>query len=64
MNREQCPICLSQDTDQVDVQWESDIVHEMRVCSNCPAEFRNSYDLFEQASDRLDIDDAIAHMDA
>ena len=48
MDRQQCPECYSYDTERVHTDWFTDMVKEVRICNNCPAQIVNKYDLFEQ----------------
>jgi len=51
MNRNECPECGSYDTERVHVEWWTDLVEEIRVCNDCPAQIKNAYDLFEQQTE-------------
>ena len=48
MERQQCPECDSYDTERVHVEWFTDMLEEIRICNNCPAQIVNKFDLFEQ----------------
>jgi len=53
MERKQCPDCDSFDTERVHTEWFTDMLEETRICNDCPAQFRNKYDLFEQSLDEV-----------
>lgn len=50
----QCPECDSFDTERVHTEWYSDMVEGIRICNNCPTQYTNKYDLFEQEVDFTD----------
>ena len=51
MERAECPSCGHLETEHVHTEWYSDMIKEIRVCSECDTQFTNSYDLFEQTVD-------------
>lgn len=51
MRRLFCPECDGSDTERVHTEWYSDMVEETRICNECPTQFTNKYDLFEQETD-------------
>jgi len=53
MNRKRCPYCHSYETNRVHTEWSTDMVEETRVCDECDVQFTNSYDLFEQETERI-----------
>ena len=53
MNRNRCPCCHSYETDRVHTEWSADLVKETRICDQCDVQFTNSYDLFEQETERI-----------
>jgi len=48
LDRRQCPDCDSYDTERVHTEWFMDMVEEIRICNDCPAQIVNKFDLFEQ----------------
>jgi len=48
MRKRECPECGSYQTERVHTEWFQDIIHEVRICNDCPAQFVNKFDLFEQ----------------
>jgi protein-arginine kinase activator protein McsA len=53
MTRGECPECGSRDTERVHTEWMSDMVEEVRVCNDCPTQYTNQYDLFDQRKDEV-----------
>jgi len=49
----ECPDCGSHETKKVHVEWGEDMIEETRVCKECPAQFTNAYDLFDQRIDEV-----------
>jgi len=43
-----CPDCGSHETERVHVEWGREMIEETRICRDCPAQFTNAYDLFDQ----------------
>jgi len=48
MRRKLCPDCGSYETEHVHTEWFPDMIEETRICNDCPAQFTNSFDLFDQ----------------
>lgn len=46
--RRNCCECGSFDTEQVDLELDSEMVREGRICDECSAEFMNIYRLVEK----------------
>jgi len=53
MDRSQCPDCGAYDTERVHTEWMTDMLEEVRICNECPAQFTNKYNLFEQEIDEI-----------
>lgn len=49
----ECPECGTHDTKKVHVEWMTDMLEEVRICNECPAQFTNKYDLFDQETDSV-----------
>lgn len=47
----ECPECGTFDTERVHMEQFSKMLECTRICNECPAQFRNKYDLFKQAVD-------------
>ena len=54
-SRQQCPECRATDTERVHTEWYTDMIEETRICDQCDSQFTNSYDLFEQSVDEIEI---------
>ena len=44
----ECPNCGAYDSERVHVEWYTDMIEETRICNECPAQFANSYSLFDK----------------
>ena len=44
----ECPNCGGYDTERVHTEWYTDLIEETRICNECPSQFVNRYDLFDQ----------------
>ena len=38
-----CPECGEYETERVHVEWQVDLVVEVRICNNCGAEYENRF---------------------
>lgn len=52
MYRVECPDCGSHDTEQVHVEWMTEMAEEVRICDDCKSQYTNSYNLFDQQIDQ------------
>jgi transcriptional regulator NrdR family protein len=50
-NYKQCPECGTYDTERVHTEQFTDMLERTRICNECPTQFTNKYDLFEQEVD-------------
>jgi hypothetical protein len=55
-DRRQCPECDSFNTERVQIGWRTDLVEEIRICNECPTQFTNSFDLFQQSVDDVPME--------
>jgi hypothetical protein len=55
-DRRQCPACEGYDTERVHAEWHTDLVETTRICNDCPTQFTNSFDLFQQSVDDVPIE--------
>jgi len=56
-NRKRCPECGAFDTEQVHVEWMADMLEEVRICNDCPAQYTNNFDLFDKRTDEVAADE-------
>lgn len=52
-DHKQCPNCDSYETERVHTEWYSDLIEEVRICDDCPAQFTNNYNLFDSEVDEI-----------
>lgn len=50
----ECSECASFDTERVHIEWFTDMIEEVRICNECPAEFVNRYNLIEKQTTTFD----------